>query len=298
MCKAKAALVYGLTVRSSSLLFAADAWSRLKLSLPFFQLVYLRCRKGGLVTGGSIVAGPVTRVPDEAWEQVRLSLIQQELVDSQIKFLEPLLCNRTDCAIKATSRDEIRWELLKDIDGCEECIQYGIGEFVRNSIANWYGSEGMQVLTVIKSLVSDFGLALPTYEPISIGPEWTDEPEALVLIGAPTTFETGSSENAEITAECGGDPAYDEPTIIEASFKLPRDIKTRFERLIKLFGLEVVNSLINKLSPRSASNTKEMEKEKGKQKKQGKAQVSGVQNEVTKKIKPRWKLWTMCEYTL
>ncbi|GAA5987406.1 hypothetical protein JCM5350_002750 [Sporobolomyces pararoseus] len=262
MCLAQAALVYVLTVRSSSLLFAADAWSRLKFSLPFFQLIYLRRRKGGLATSGSQVFGPVTQVPDEIWEQIRLSLIQQELIDSETRFLEPLLCTSIDCGIKSSTRAGIRWELLKNKQRCDDCDVNGIGLFTRSTIANWHGLEAWEETFTL---------------------------EALVLIGAPTTFETGSSETTEITASCGGHYAHDESTIIEASFKLPRGIKTRFERLIEMFGLKVVYSSINKLLPRRASTGRKEEAEQ--------AQLSGVENRATNKIRPRWKLWMMCKYT-
>ncbi|GAA5993644.1 hypothetical protein JCM5350_003043 [Sporobolomyces pararoseus] len=292
-CTAKATLVYGLTVRSSSLLFAADAWSRLKVYLPFFQLVYLRRRKGGLVTVGSKSLGPVTRVPDEVWEQIRLSLIQEELVDSEIRLLEPLLCTEKDCVVKASTRAGIRWKLLKNKECCDVCCEGGIGDFIRDSIAYWNGSEGEKSLSLVNSLVSDFGLAVPNRDPIHISADGDDHSETLVLVGALTAFEGGSPETGEIRAEGTAESRWgyqndDEPTVIEASFELPPDIDTRFERLFKFFDLEVVDSSINKLFPRSDSTTEKNQK--------GKAQTSGVRNKITKTIKPSWKLWTMCEY--
>ncbi|GAA5914606.1 uncharacterized protein JCM6883_004437 [Sporobolomyces salmoneus] len=87
MCTANATLVYGLTVRSASLVFAADAWTRLQHSFRFFDLVFLRRRKGGLVSSMDMGDGPVTMVPNEVWEEIQRWLVKEEIADSEDSLL-------------------------------------------------------------------------------------------------------------------------------------------------------------------------------------------------------------------
>lgn len=82
----------------------------------------------------------------------------------------------------------------------------------------------------------------------------------------------------------------DEHTIVNVSVDLPSDIDRRFTRLVRLFKLEVVDAAINEISGRPEWS-KSSKKAKGKTS----AMISGVGNKVTKKIKPRWILWTTCE---
>jgi hypothetical protein len=110
MCLAKATLVYGLTIRSASLVSAADAWERLSSTLSFFDLVFLRRRKGGLVSKGGGGYSAVTKVPNEVWEEMRHWLVQEEVADSEGKLLEDLRCDDPNCDTCVPLGVCTRWE--------------------------------------------------------------------------------------------------------------------------------------------------------------------------------------------
>lgn len=81
-------MVYGLSIRSASLVFASDAWTRLANTFPFFDLILLRRRSNTLsYTGGN---DAVTRVPEEVWEEIKFWLVQEEVAVSEDKILSPL----------------------------------------------------------------------------------------------------------------------------------------------------------------------------------------------------------------
>lgn len=115
-----------------------------------------------------------------------------------------------------------------------------------------------------------------------------NDPEdiALALIGAPSRFSKAvRSDETLATADCGDEEFANEHTIIDVSFtNLPADIDQRFERLIKIFDLEVVKSAINKLSPRNGKSRSPRKN----------GVVHGVKDKTTKKIKPGWKMYLLC----
>lgn len=138
-------------------------------------------------------------------------------------------------------------------------------------------------------MLSPFGLALPlgTQAPIS-NDDWYD-PDAFALVTAPFRFLKGKSSHPVVNAKCGGDQRPDEHTIVYVSVDLPSDIDQRLTRLVRLFQFELVDPAINVISGR-AKETSSVGKEKEKT-----SPKSGVDNTVTKKIEPKWILWTTCE---
>ncbi|GAA5988117.1 hypothetical protein JCM5350_003942 [Sporobolomyces pararoseus] len=286
MCLAKATLAYGLTVRSSSLVFAADAWTRLKNSFRFFQLVFLRRRSGGLVSSIRDGGGSVAKVPNEVWEEIRYWLVQEEIADAEDAFVRPLLCNEPGCSMNTLTSERILWSDFNGVQSCEECWQNYLELDTRTNFANWIGP----TLPNVTTLLADFGLALPSRRPISTDPDKWNDPDALALIAAPSRLTRGDYGESFITARCGGDFAEDEETVINVSFSLPEDIDQRFTRLIRLFHLLPVSSSINRLSsnPESLASSEKNEI-------QTIGKTSGVKNNAVKRIKPHWKLWIMCK---
>jgi hypothetical protein len=140
MPTAKAALVYGLTIRSSALFFAADVWTRLSPSLPFFDLVFLRRSNGGLVSKGGGGTAAVTKVPNEVWEVVRHWLVQEELTTSEITLVDPFTstsdCEDPFCSSRMYQGKRIRWEEFCDLSVCHDVAETRDLFTIRN-IANW-----------------------------------------------------------------------------------------------------------------------------------------------------------------
>ncbi|GAA5914572.1 uncharacterized protein JCM6883_004421 [Sporobolomyces salmoneus] len=284
MCRAEATVVYGLTVRSASLVFAADAWIRLQHSFQFFDLVFLRRRNGGLVSSTGIGDGPVTRVPNEVWEEIRHWLVKEELAEAQDNLLGPLFCDDPTCGVRPPPWKSVTWSSYLEIE-FEEChrCEDSSQQFFSNVLQRWEDPHCSR----LKGLLSSFGLALPLTQGINVAVDWENE-DALALISAPMDFRDGQTEDPYAIAESGGNLYPDEHTSIEISFKqLPSDIDRRFERFISLFDLEVVESSINKLSPKSSKSTKD---ENG----TSEAQRSGVRDKVTKRIRPSWRLELTC----
>ncbi|GAA5987448.1 hypothetical protein JCM5350_002767 [Sporobolomyces pararoseus] len=279
MLTSEATLVYGLTVRSSALFFAADAWKRLKVQFPFFNLIFLRRREGRLITTGAMGAGPVTQVPNEVWKEVRYWLVQEEIADSEEKHLRPLLCTAPSCYAAVKAKPRISWKDFRQLDECAE-IDAKAFDWMEENVSIWKDSK----LPVLKTLTGSFGLALPLNDPVLIDPESWNDPDTLALIAAPSKLEHGGFRSPFVTSYCGYDAAPSEQTLVQVSFELPPDINSRFSHFIRLFNLQVIDSNINKISSKGGGGTKPpISSTNGKS--------SGVKNEVTKRIVPSWSLY-------
>lgn len=138
MCTAKATLVYGLTIHSSSLVFAANAWTRLSQTFNFFDLLMLRRRTGDLITRNKNGRGAVTKVPEEIWEEIKKYNVLEELAVSEDHFLSPLICNDSRCRVEPAPEAGVTWEQLVDVDE-EECAYTWnlFEEFALANIATW-----------------------------------------------------------------------------------------------------------------------------------------------------------------
>ncbi|GAA5878039.1 hypothetical protein JCM16303_002827 [Sporobolomyces ruberrimus] len=280
MCTANAAVVYGLTVRSASLVFAADAWTRLEDTFPFFDLVFLRRRSNSLTA--SLGNQAVEKLPNEVWEEIRFWLVGLEMVDSEYKLLEPFCCPMYDDA-DPLARKPVRWIDQEKVERCE-VHDTAFYEWVYLNIGRWQSAGRSN----IDALLSRFGLERACGCPISID----DYPgsDDLALISVPSRFTRGDFERSIVTADCGGGQDPDQQTIVDVSFKLPPNVNQRFKQLVRLFNLEVVESSINKVSSKPAPKAQVQAT-----KKTTKAKCNGIKNKVSKEIRPRWLLWTTCE---
>ncbi|GAA5993863.1 hypothetical protein JCM5350_006820 [Sporobolomyces pararoseus] len=284
MCTAKATLVYGLTIQSSSLVFAANAWTRLSQTFNFLDLILLRRRTGNLISSNKEGRGAVTKVPEEVWEEIKKYNVLDELAVSEDHFLRPLICNDSRCRFKPAPGAGVTWEKLVDIDE-EECAYTWnlFEEFALANIATWTE----RTISDVQELLSSFGLALPTHQPILTEDDWADR-AALALISAPTILRSGDSAVPLVEASCGqGAGGPDGHSIAGVSFNLPPDIDRRFKEFISLFQLQVIDLEINQIVPRlTKDKIQRLSKD---------PRSEGVSTRVAKSIKPGWKLYVMCE---
>ncbi|GAA5987449.1 hypothetical protein JCM5350_002768 [Sporobolomyces pararoseus] len=285
MCLAKATLAYGLTVRSSSLVFASDAWTRLKHSFRFFQLVFLRRRSGGLVSTTRGGGGPVTKVPNEVWEEIRYWLVQEEVKQSEENLLDPLFCEDPRCLARPPPNVRTHWSLLERFESCNDCVD-ALCDWLRDNIMEWEEDR----IEEITHLVETFGLSLPSHSPALVDENEADSmTSALAFVTAPSGFQKNRYKKTVVQACSGVGMADDGFTIVDVSLdNLPPDIDLRFKRLIQLFNLVVVDSAADELSPR-ASGT--VDRPPGRRLR---SPPSGVADRVTEEIRPRWKLFVGC----
>ncbi|GAA6008407.1 hypothetical protein JCM11491_004464 [Sporobolomyces phaffii] len=243
MEKAKAALVYGLTIRSAELVFAADAWTRLRPTCAFFDLVFLRRRKGGFASSNRLGTQPVTRIPDEVWELVRYWLVQDEIADSEDTLLGSFACDEDVCESRPPVPQRASWEHFRDCVG--SCSDYS-GDWIYDNVCRWTKSR----TAMMTGLLADYGLALPSHAPILTDHEYWPEPEAMALIALRTNIQKTPLEEGFVEASSGSDGSH-QSTLVDVSLDLPRDADTRFINFIRLFRLQVVESSVRTIRAKS-----------------------------------------------
>ncbi|GAA5879353.1 hypothetical protein JCM16303_003173 [Sporobolomyces ruberrimus] len=283
MCIPRATIAYGLTIRSASLVFAVDAWSRLEKTFPFFDLILLRRRSRNLEAFGSVNQGAVMRVPQEIWEDIRFWLVRQEVADSEDAILRHIVCDTPRFwAARPPSVERMSWsERHVNLD-CYLCFE-AYCEWLRDHLANW----DKTFVAASELFLLHFGLALGCQTPIPTLHMFEEE-NTLALVTVRNRLERGESNSpAIVTAKCGGDSEPDEHTIVDVSFELPSNVDQRFKHLVRLFNLEVVDSSIDTISsvPGEVATAEEWDKATS-------VKSSGVANKVTNDIRPRWLLWT------
>jgi hypothetical protein len=107
---------YGLTVRATELITAAQAWRSLEPIFQFFDLLFLRRRTGTLKIENedSSKASLIQKVPVEVWEEVRKRAVLVEMEEKEDEFLRPF---RIDCEdaedCEDCRRGKMSWELLR-----------------------------------------------------------------------------------------------------------------------------------------------------------------------------------------
>jgi hypothetical protein len=308
MCRAIATLAYGLTVRAEDLVFAADAWTRLQHSFLFFDLVFLRRRNGGLATKKGVEVEPVTRVPNEVWEEIRHWLVKEEIADSENDLLESCLCDNSTCGTMSPASDRVRWKDFDEYNGEDECenCQEAFAQWKLENVVLWDNAMIRVSFTVLRlltcseltvnlsvqrilALVSAFGLDMPSHKSARV--EYTannSESVALVLIAAPSRFREGHYEDSTITAEWNPSSDLEETTMVNVSFnQLPAKIDLRFKHFIELFELQVISSSVNTLvfGPRDSVQTR------SNRLRRGIPEVIGLNDIKVGRIRPRWRLY-------
>lgn len=148
MCRATTSLTYGVPVRTSSLIFAIDAFPRLEAPLLFFRLIALRRGKGTLST---LKSSAIERVPDEVWE-----LVQHKVVDLELERAD----KRFFCEMIGEVEGHERWLDLLDlypyggyVNDVWEYFRAGVFEQegrkdVRFCLPFFFGTEGVDAALV------------------------------------------------------------------------------------------------------------------------------------------------------
>jgi hypothetical protein len=90
MCELSTSLVFGLPVRTTSLLFAAYAFPHLQSPLRFFDLVGLRSRRGTLEVANKSGTTAVGLMAAGVWERIKDELVKVELEAADCRFVNEL----------------------------------------------------------------------------------------------------------------------------------------------------------------------------------------------------------------
>ena len=81
---------YGLTVRATGLITAAQAWTSLEPTFEFFDLLFLRKKKGtlqGRLSGSTREEDIIGKVPVEVWEEIRKWVVVIQMRDKEDEML-------------------------------------------------------------------------------------------------------------------------------------------------------------------------------------------------------------------
>ncbi|GAA6041297.1 hypothetical protein JCM8097_001324 [Rhodosporidiobolus ruineniae] len=290
MCCSITSLVYGVPVRTSSLVFAVDAWPHLEPTLRFFDLVSLRLRRGTLsaAAAGQILDRAVERVPWEVWELVRHKLVDLELDEADKRFLE------------GDEDDELRWRDLLQQWGDPK---YYWGDFIYEDFRELALFDEAREQRA-KNLLDPFGLQLPPRGLLTFvenPDEWASPFAATLLTLAQPALPDYLTSTQE--AMCGGDWSADEHALADISFSISSDARQRFLSLIKLLHLEPLE--IEPSPPPAIKDGLEAEKEERRKRKgKGRADQPKVEERRGKfkflpveleDVEPRWRLHTTCE---
>ncbi|GAA5829012.1 hypothetical protein JCM11251_004097 [Rhodosporidiobolus azoricus] len=203
MCHSVASLLYGQAVRTSSLLFAADAFPHLEPVFRFIDLVSLRLRRGRLearAEGGEDHLA-VEKVPAEVWELVRDKVVDLELEEAEQVFVDEALVEGGTWASVLEAWDKDGWSSVHDVVGE---VFYVASDFAgrKEKVPGFLAAHGL-------ALPPD-GFFLLMEDPA----KWRSDPRGATLLTLPLS------------------------SIPDVSFSLPSHARQRFVSLIRLFHLE------------------------------------------------------------
>ncbi|GAA5909249.1 uncharacterized protein JCM6883_005820 [Sporobolomyces salmoneus] len=281
-------LGYGLTVRATDLVTAAQAWPGLRPTFRFFDLLLLRRRNGTLSSSG-LLQGLIDKVPVEVWEEMKHWTVLAEMEDAEHRFLAPFLDwidedpKYWDVEIPARKS----WDLIRNgIPGCrpQEWLHYSDAY---NDMLDEFKRGDATAFAPIHRLVASFGLALPLSRTITLDPQKWSDLDDVVLITTPSRVERDGSSYPTISAEAGYDE-QDEHTLVNVSLDLPRNANLRFVRFIRTFGLEVVE--VSQSTLRSVAPGPDVKNDSRK----GLAGIKQEEVKTVREVKPRWMLYTSC----
>jgi len=109
---------YGLTVRATGLITAAHAWISLEPTFEFYDLLFLRKRKGTLQSrvSGSEVQGIVGNVPVEVREEIRKWVVVVEMEGKEDGLLRDFRDPDYDCdeECDCCPRGKITWDRIAE----------------------------------------------------------------------------------------------------------------------------------------------------------------------------------------
>ncbi|GAA5914565.1 uncharacterized protein JCM6883_004419 [Sporobolomyces salmoneus] len=250
-----ATLGYGLTVRATDLLTAAQAWPHLEPTFRFFDLLFLRKRNGTLTSRGKL-RGLIEEVPVEVWEKIRKGVVRRGMIDAENSFL-----SLPEYLFEGTGFPDKFNNLKRGYDD-------GIAE-------------------AIHQLVAAFGLAHPLGRFITLDPQEWYSLDDVALVTIPNRVRRNDSSYPTISAEAGYDE-QDEHTLVNVSLDLPRNANLRFLRFVRTFNLQVVEVSQSTLHCVAPSLEPKNDSRKGL------AGIEQEEVKNVKEVKPRWILYTSC----
>ncbi|GAA6034981.1 hypothetical protein JCM8097_002127 [Rhodosporidiobolus ruineniae] len=191
MCLAVSSLVYGLPVRTMSLLFAAEAWPDLQPSFRFFHLVSLRLRRGTL----SSTSSAVQSLPVEVWNLVKDELVRIEVDEKEGAFVQRIAGGQSWCSL-ATLGEKARWaDLRGSACNCDVCHE---------ACFNFCVNLPRRVEQPVRLFLSDFGLTIPTGDLAVLrqsDADWLEFELATYLILPPADTSTATVEPLQISLQ-------------------------------------------------------------------------------------------------
>ncbi|GAA5845386.1 hypothetical protein JCM5353_004816 [Sporobolomyces roseus] len=278
---------YGITVRAADLVGAAAAWPQLEPVFHFFDLVYLRRKRGSLAG-----AGITTIVPVEVWDRVKRYLVALEKEDAVDSIARAAL-HREDCGDpECAELDELQYTWGRFFNISIECVDCDDkrSDFVDDFVNGKHGFHKR-----IHDLVATFGLAHPLDFFIRVTSGIFADDCCVALIAMPSRIGLKRSQaETTLSATSGGGGNPDEHSIVDVDLTLPLDSDLRFLRFVRTFSLEVVDATeltLRPTGPRTLARARikmppdptEEGLPKG---------WSTISDKVTDQIKPRWKLYT------
>ncbi|GAA5973282.1 hypothetical protein JCM11641_003050 [Rhodosporidiobolus odoratus] len=232
MCKARTNVLYGIAVRTSTLLFAIDAWPKLQGPLRFFGLLALRSRRRTF----SAIGQAIERIPLEVWDMIKLQVAGSEVNDAEEELVGDLgqtlagfPCPGGCCR----GSKPLVWESLCDRpDGCEECWEI-FCDYLPNL---WHETNAKK----LAKLLEPFGLVLGAPEVLKTNDKFLFDLTCATFLSLsiPSLFGAPSSP---LEALWGGDEIPDGIAVAELPTALPSDTNARFSALVKLMRLEVLS---------------------------------------------------------
>ncbi|GAA5827151.1 hypothetical protein JCM5353_001003 [Sporobolomyces roseus] len=210
-------LYYGLFLGVAKLCVAAEAYSRVKPQLDFFQLLQLRIFKGTLSFSATVGVMNVSRIPQDVWEMVKDELNRIVLEEADPSFSKVPI--------------KLDYEAIRNLLSTFGLVLPSTRLFTLNT--------------------NSFTLLHPVAFPFSQDPPGTSLlPINIAPMAYPFPFSPGSgsfipSTDFSIPFQRVTSPSgLTQSTIANASLEIvPGDIAHRFERLARLYHLSIVNAL-------------------------------------------------------
>ncbi|GAA5902996.1 uncharacterized protein JCM6883_002658 [Sporobolomyces salmoneus] len=284
-----ATLGYGLNVRATDLLTAAQAWPDLEPTFRFFDLLFLRKRNGTL-SGGGNMKGLVEKVPVEVWEDMRKGVVVREMIEAEDEFLvQYSACSSPiACGCELPEMEETSWKYLR---------RKGAGDFSSQPCwfknALWDLGDGFsESYKLIRRLVTSFGLASPLDEnitPIDSTGTWNGCKmlDSFALITIPAAIDAMSHTLAPRIygppVERGGAAGH---SIVPVSLDLPSDADIRLTRFTLMFNLQVMEvsaSILRCTAPNYDIGNLG-----------GKVGIEEDEVKPSREVRPMWLLYTQC----
>ncbi|GAA5914626.1 uncharacterized protein JCM6883_004442, partial [Sporobolomyces salmoneus] len=231
-----ATLGYGLTVRATDVLTAAQAWPHLEPTFRFFDLLFLRKRNETLASRGNL-QGLIEKVPIEVWEEIRKGVVRRELIDAEDRFLGQFSYPCEGLAgCRCSIMEETSWDYLR---------RHGFPDYLWRSnqfldkIEDLKHGDDAGVSEAIRKVVTAFGVSHPLNRFVTLHPQkyWNLDDVALITI--PAQARRDDTAHPGISAEAGFEQ-QDEHTLVNVSLDLPSGANLRFIRFIRTFDLQVV----------------------------------------------------------